>query len=150
MTVSTRVLSEFLQREAGRSFEWGRSDCSLFIANWWLQVHGTDPAHWLRGTYSTAEQKDAVLAANRNLQRLVTRIAGAVKAPRTRTPTTGDFGIIAVAGRPYGAICTGRVAGKACWAVRSETGLTFLTNPRILRAWSINVGCNLDSTKKGA
>jgi hypothetical protein len=70
---------------------------------------------------------------------LVTAIAHQAGASRTREPATGDFGLIAVGGRPYGAICTGRMAGKTCWAVRSETGVTFLTNPRLLRAWSIHV-----------
>ena len=137
---SARALSEFLRKQSGRPFEWGSSDCSLFLADWWRHVHGADPAAHLRGTYSTPEGKDAVLRQHRNLQRLVTAVAAQAGAPRTRAPNTGDFGLIAVAGRPYGAICTGRVAGKSCWVARSETGLTFLTNPRILRAWSINVG----------
>lgn len=137
MTVTTRTLSEFLRKATG-PVKWGRDDCCMQIANWWRHVHGNDPAAHLRGTYSSAEGKDAVLHQHRNLQRLVTTIANQAGASRTRAPNTGDFGLIAVAGRPYGAICTGRVAGKACWVVRSEIGLTFLTNPRILRAWSIN------------
>jgi len=145
--ISARKLSEFLIRESGRSFEWGQNDCSLLLANWWLHVHGSDPAAWLRGTYVTSEQKDAVLAANRGLQRLVTRIAKEAGAPRTAAPSSGDFGLITVSGKPYGAICTGTTAGRACWAVRSESGVAFLTNPRILRAWSIHVGCNLEASQ---
>jgi len=141
--ITTRTLTEFLIRESGRPFEWGKNDCSLLLANWWLHVHGVDPAAWLRGTYATSEQKDAVLVANHGLQRLVTRIARSAGSCRTVTPTIGDFGLIAHGGRPYGAICIGRVGARACWAVRSETGVTFLTNPRILRAWSINVGQDL-------
>lgn len=110
----------------------------MLLANWWRRNHGVDPAAWLRGTYRTADEKDAVLQQHRGLQRLVTRIAVEAGAARTRNPTTGDIGLVALGGKPYGAICTGRVAGKTCWAARSETGLTFLTNPRILRAWSIN------------
>lgn len=145
----TRTLSDFLRRASERPFEWGQSDCSLLLADWWLHIHGNDPAAWLRGTYANAEQKDEVLVQHRGLQRLVTRIAAQAGASRTRTPTTGDFGLIAVDGKPYGAICTGRVAGKACWVVRSESGLAFLTNPRTLRAWSIDVGCNLEATPAG-
>lgn len=141
--ITTRTLTEFLQRESSRPFQWGQNDCSLLLANWWQHVHGVDPAAWLRGTYNTAERKDAVLIANRGLQRLVTRIARSAGASRAHKPDTGDFGLIAHGGRPYGAICTGRVGAMACWAVRSETGVAFLTNPRILRAWSINVGHDL-------
>lgn len=137
-TPSTRTLTEFLIRESSRPFKWGQNDCSLLLADWWQHVHGNDPAAWLRGTYGTAEQKDAVLAANRGLQRLVTRIALSAGARRTHEPSTGDFGLITHGGRPYGAICTGRVGGMVCWAARSEAGVAFLTNPRILRAWSIN------------
>lgn len=137
-SLTTRILTDFLRRASGKPFEWGQSDCSLFLADWWLHIHGSDPAAHLRGTYSTAEQKDVVVAAQRGLQRLLTLIAARAGAQRTRTPNTGDFGLIAAGGKPYGAICTGRVAGKSCWVVRSESGLAFLTNPRILRAWSID------------
>lgn len=137
--IATRTLTEFLIRQSGRPFEWGKSDCSLLLADWWLHIHGTDPAHWLRGTYSGSGGKDAVLATHGGLQRLVSRVASEAGASRTDEPATGDFGVIAVGDTPYGAICTGRMAGKTCWAVRSEKGVAFLTNPRILRAWSIHV-----------
>jgi hypothetical protein len=150
-SVTTRSLSEFLRYTASRPFQWGQDDCSLLLANWWQHIHGNDPAAWLRGTYSAPDEKDAVLVAQRGLQRLVSRIAAEAGAIRTAAPNTGDFGLIAIAGRPYGAICTGRVAGRACWAVRSETGVTFLTNPRILRAWSIHVlGFYLENAPMGS
>lgn len=138
-TATTRTLTEFLQEQAGRPFEWGRSDCSLLLADWWLCIHGTDPAPWLRGSYSSADEKDALLTQHGGLQRLVTSLAREIGAPRTTEPTTGDFGVIAVGDTPYGAICTGRMVGKTCWAARSDRGVAFLTNPRILQAWSINV-----------
>jgi hypothetical protein len=136
--MTPRELTKFLQVEMSRPFEWGQSDCCMSIANLWRHVHGNDPAAWLRGTYSTVTGKDATVAANRGLQRLVTRIAANAGAARTPQPNTGDFGLIVVGGKPFGAICTGRVGSKVCWAVRSETGFAFLTNPRILRAWSIH------------
>ena len=146
----TRCLIEFLKKQSATPFKWGQSDCSLMLADWWQANHGMDPAAWLRGSYNGAEGKDAVLVANRGLRRLVTRIANEAGAPCTRTPNTGDFGLIAVGGRPYGAICTGRVSDRACWAVRSDNGVTFLTNPRTLRAWSINgVGQNLEAASAG-
>jgi len=133
-----KSLIAFLRLESETPFAWGHSDCSMLLANWFRHVHGVDPAPWLRGTYSTQKEKLAVLAANRGLQRLVTRIARAAGCSRTTHPVTGDFGLIAVRGQPFGAICTGRLGLGSCWVTRSERGLTFLTNPRILRAWSIH------------
>lgn len=134
-----KKLIRFLRESAGRPFAYGEDDCSLWLADWWRANRGVDPAAHLRRTYATAEEKDALVRRHRGLQRLVTDIARQAGAQRTKAPTTGDFGLIVVQGRPYGAICSG-MAGKALfWAVRAiEPGVVFLTNPRILRAWSIN------------
>jgi hypothetical protein len=131
-------LIEFLHESAGRPFAYGRNDCSLFLADWWRCVHGVDPAAELRRRYSDEAGKDALVAQERGLQRLVSRLARSVGARRVRQPGTGDFGLIVHGGKPYGAICTGRVGAGLCWAIRSDTGVAFLTNPRVLQAWAIN------------
>lgn len=139
-------LIHFLRKSAEKPFAYGTEDCCLWLANWWKFNHGTDPAHWLRGTYSTEASKDAIIAEHRGLQRLVTRIAREAGAVRTYAPTTGDFGLIALQGRPYGAICSGVVGGVPHWVVRAiEPSHVALSNQRILRAWSIHVGRNLDA-----
>lgn len=135
-----KKLIAFLRESAARPFAYGSDDCSLWLADWWRENHGVDPADWLRGAYATADEKDALLARHRGLQRLVSACAKRVGAERTHTPATGDFGLIVVEGRPYGAICTGSAGAGLFWAVRAiEPGVVFISNPRILRAWSIHV-----------
>lgn len=134
-----RRLIAFLHDSAERPFAYGRNDCCLFLADWWRLLHGADPAAELRGRYADETGKDDLLAQERGLQRLVARVARRAGAVRTASPTTGDFGLIAREGNPYGAICTGKAGDALCWAIRSETGVAFLTNPRVLQAWAINV-----------
>lgn len=134
-----RKLIEFLHDSAGRPFAYGQSDCTMFLANWWRRVHDVDPAADYRGRYSDDASKDELLAQEHGLQRLVARLARAAGSRRVSAPALGDFGLIAHDGKPYGAICAGRAGDAVCWAIRSPNGMSFLSNPRILQAWSINV-----------
>lgn len=134
-----RQLIEFLHSRAGRPFAYGADDCSLFLADWWRRVHRVDPAAELRGRYRDEASKDARLREERGLQRLVARLARSAGSHRVTEPVLGDFGLIAKDGKPYGAICAGKAGSLMCWAVRSETGIAMLSNPRVLQAWAINV-----------
>lgn len=134
-----KQLQAFLRESAGREFAYGSDDCCLWLSDWWQRVHGADPADWLRGTYQTAAEKTAVVIQHRGLQRLVTSIAASAGAARTASPATGDFGLIVVNGQPYGGICAGNAGAGRFWSVRAiDPGVVFLTNPRVLRAWSIH------------
>jgi len=138
-------LQAFLRATAASRFAWGQDDCCLFLAGWWHANHGEDPAAWLRGTYSDRAGCRATVTAHRGLQRLVTLVACQAGAQRTCNPKAGDFGLIAIGTDPYGAICAGSM-----WAIRSETGVGFVTTPRILRAWSIHeLGQDLVSAQAG-
>lgn len=44
----------FLQNQRWKRFEWGASDCCLFVADWVREVTGDDPAKDFRGSYSNA------------------------------------------------------------------------------------------------
>lgn len=133
-----RKLIDFLHRSAERPFAYGRNDCSLLLAGWWKCIHGVDPARELRGTYSTDAEKDALLEREGGLLALVERLAAGVGAPVTETPSLGDFGVIEHHGKPFGAICAGTAGPSLCWAIRTEKGVGFLTNPKVLKAWSIH------------
>lgn len=132
-----KSLAPFLHKAAGRPFEWGQEDCALFLANWWRHVHGADPAGWLRGAYNSDDTAAAVLATHRGLQRLVTRVAREVGAIRTREPKLGDFGLVVMNGKPFGAICVCPKMKPDTWVVRAEKSLAFVNRPRVLQAWSI-------------
>ncbi|GAB4071776.1 hypothetical protein KHC28_00445 [Ancylobacter sonchi] len=131
-------LPAFLRRMAAEPFVWGRFDCSLALADWWLVNHGVDPAPDLRGAYLTAEGSDRIVAGQGGLLRIVSRLARRVGASRTQAPQPGDFGVIRVVdghgeSRHYGAIQT--PSGK--WAVKNEVGVIVVSNPHIVAAWKI-------------
>lgn len=132
-----RKLVSFLHRSAERPFAYGRNDCCLLLAGWWKCVHGVDPAKSLRGTYSTDAEKDALLEREGGLLAVVERLAAGAGAKPTETPSLGDFGVIEHA-KPFGAICAGTAGQALCWAIRTEKGVGFLTNPKVLKAWSIH------------
>ena len=131
-------LVSFLHRSAERPFAYGQEDCSLILASWWKCVHGVDPAKALRGTYSTDAEKDSLLEREGGLLAVVDRLAAGVGAAATQTPALGDFGVIEHGGKPFGAICAGTAGLALCWAIRTEKGVGFLTNPKVLKAWAIN------------
>lgn len=119
----------FLDRYKGRPFAWGRDDCSLFIADWWREVHGVDPAAHLRGTYTTEREKDRIVVRAGGLLPLISSIAETAGAVVTETPKTGDFGIIEPG------VCA--IHAQGFWIARSETGLAFSKDVAVWRAWSI-------------
>ncbi len=123
-------LVEFLRRYQDRPFRWGQDDCSLFIADWWMENHGTDPAVHLRGTYDTKEGAHRVVDEAGGILRLVGGLADRVGAPRQSTPVTGNFGVIEPG------VCAIYVQGF--WVARSETGLVFNKEAKVWRVWSLH------------
>lgn len=121
-------LAVFLQRYVGRPFAWG-DDCGLFLADWWLECHGVDPAATLRGTYGTEQDKIALLEARGGILKVVSGCATAVGAKRTRQIVPGCFGVI----RPG----IGAIRSTGYWVVRSPAGIAFLKEAVAWRVWSI-------------
>lgn len=122
-------LVEFFSRYRGRPFLWGKDDCSLFIADWWREKHGDDPAAHLRGTYSTEVEKARIVRDAGGLLALVSGIAEAVGASQIEKPVTGCFAVIEPG------VCA--IYAQGFWVVRSETGLAFNKEAQALRMWSV-------------
>ncbi|MBS7542534.1 DUF6950 family protein [Ancylobacter oerskovii] len=127
------MLRSFLIDHARREFAWGTEDCCLLIADWWRANHGVDPAAGWRGTYSTAAEKDALLAREGGVARIVRRLALDVGAERTSDPRPGDFGVVRVDRKHLGAIR----APDGKWATKSLAGLVLFTPIHIVAAWKI-------------
>lgn len=126
-------LRDFLMRYIDRPMMWGVDDCSLLIADWWSANHRHDPALHLRGTYSDEAGKNAVIEKAGGLVELVSKIAADAGAERGAANKDGDFGVIAIRGGGLAcAIRSGRF-----WAVRSETGVAFTSDAKLVRGWSI-------------
>ena len=48
------LLSDFIEQRRNAPFAWGQNDCCLFASDWIVLCTGLDPAHVLRGKYSSA------------------------------------------------------------------------------------------------
>lgn len=122
-------IAGFLSRYASEPFVWGKSDCALWIADWWQFNHGVDPAIHLRGTYNTEDEKAALVAREGGLLRLVSGLARSVGARRVNRPCAGSFAIIEPG------ICA--IWTSDYWAARSPTGVAFTKEAKAWRIWSI-------------
>jgi len=125
--------TEFIARSASAKIEYGTDDCGLWIADWWNECHGVDPAAHLRGNYSGDSQKRAIVAGAGGLANLVSGIAdksGAREILLMADIQVGDFAVIAPG------VCAIRADGY--WAARADEGVIFVVaDTRVWRAWSI-------------
>lgn len=135
---STRTverLASFLERASLTRFEWGRWDCSLWLADWLVANGYTDPASHLRGRYETALGCARLLRDEGGLLAVVTACAEKAGLRRTYEPRAGDVGVVEALtdrGRePVGGLCTG-----ARWAILTHGGIMAgPTTPLI--AWEV-------------
>ena len=107
-------LSAYLTRATTLPWVWGRSDCTIWVADWCLLRFGFDPAAGFRGRYDDRAGAERLIAAG-----LARTIAPCMTPLReTREPHPGDVGIIEIGGRQVAAIRTG-----PRWAFRTLRGL---------------------------
>jgi hypothetical protein len=128
-------LFAYLHHAAARPYEWGHSDCMLFMADWVALATGSDPAADLRDTYGDP----AVCPIGRGYRNdplPVCARAFADLAPAA-DPVRGDVAVGLLRGQRFlcGAICIG-----GGWVIRVDapTGLLFVKgrfDPR--KAWSV-------------
>jgi hypothetical protein len=123
--VGSSSSADFLAEAAREPFQWGRSDCFLFAADWVRLRTGYDPASPWRGSYRTA------LGAARAMRQAggvleLARIAMAGFAETTE-PRDGDVAIVHAAlerrkGSPWAAHAAAVRVG-AWWVVKTRSGL---------------------------
>lgn len=75
-------------------WQWGLTDCTLFTADWVVARTGRDPGAALRGTYSSAEQANAIIDRFGGIEGLVGAKLGGLGFERTDHPMDGDIGIV--------------------------------------------------------
>jgi len=98
-----RGLAEFLATLAGRKWEWGRTDCLMVLADWFVVQRGWDPVAEWRGTYSTEAECLRILEREGGIVSLVEKIVHGI-CPRTNSPQAGDIAIVRTP-KMTGAIC---------------------------------------------
>lgn len=109
-------LERYLTRTWEEPFEWGKRDCTLWPANWWVARYGEDPAAPYRGRYSTREEADALTGSD-----LIATIDGCIFQHRRKTPRRGDIGVVEVIGKELAAIFTG-----SHWAIKTEAKMLLI------------------------
>lgn len=70
-------------------------DCTTYAASWVKAISGVDPAADLRGTYSTAEEANAIVAGAGGIAGLVGGRIEPLGWHRVDDPGDGDIGIVA-------------------------------------------------------
>src|SRR5690554_5794385 len=91
-------LEDFVTETERTPFVWGRSDCTLMVADWAVWNGLLDSVADLRGTYATEGEARALIADNGGLVSLFGERAEAAGAVPIREP---EFGCIAVIGSPH-------------------------------------------------
>lgn len=127
-----RDMIAYLREAARRPFAWGRSDCSLFMADWVLRASGVDPAAPLRGRYRTALGAARHVRRRGGMEAMGRALAEAAGLPVTSAPRPGDIGLVRdpLAG-PLFAIRT-----AIGWAAKAPRGIAVGMFPVIV-AWSV-------------
>lgn len=126
------MLDEFLETMAATPFVDGQADCALTIADWVMAATGCpDPAHDLRGQYSTALGRERLLKRRGGLKAVMQVCADRAGLTSTRRPKRGDIGIVAMSGQRLAAICLGKT-----WAAKGQ-GLVVAVPTSVIQAWSV-------------
>lgn len=82
----------FVANGVAKSFR--GEDCTTYTASWVYEVSGTDPAEDLRGTYATADEANAIVAAAGGICSLVGQRIEPLGWLRVDQPQDGDIGIV--------------------------------------------------------
>lgn len=85
-------VKDFLARP--HRWQWGVCDCTLFTADWASARTGRDPGEGLRGTYSTADEANAIIDRFGGIEGLICAKLGALGFMRVQRPIDGDIGIV--------------------------------------------------------
>lgn len=135
-------LAAFLHEASSRKFEWGRFDCGLWLADWYVFATGSaDPAAHLRYAYSDEASCKALCGAL-GPARVVHRIAKNAGLKRTYAPMRGD---IAVLRNKDNTLVVGAIATRLGYAFLGiGGGLNIepkdrLPNVRVLASWKMVV-----------
>lgn len=123
------TLADYLGSLSKRRWQPGVLDCGVFMADWVAIVSGKDPIADVRGTYSSEEEFDAILARENGFVRSCADRLRRVGFVRTRQPAAGDIAVVMapygargseIVKRPTGAIC---VTEKLRAVITSDMGV---------------------------
>lgn len=98
-------------------------DCTTFAASWVQELGGVDPAADLRGTYSTAEEANAIVARAGGIAGLIGSRIEPLGWHRDDDPDDGSIGIVkAISGVDLAEKEIPAIRFGPLWAVMSPRG----------------------------
>lgn len=124
-------LSRFLQEAAGKSIDWGKWDCLMFVAAWVRERRGDDPAQPWRGRYRSEFGAARMMLEQGGMVPLMAFGLGALGMQRTNEPKRGDVAVVNGAEGETGAIILGVNSASI-----GHRGL-FVRRAPIVAAWSV-------------
>lgn len=132
-TGRSEQLRLFVQAGMRTQFVWGQRDCCLWVCDWIAQVRGVDPAASLRGTYSSKEECDALLAAHGGLGPLADDLAASAGLAVTADPSPGDVAMVETKIGPALMLVT--ALGVFAW--KSREGVLFDVQSTATKVWAV-------------
>lgn len=127
-------LEAFIQSRRRLPFAWGSHDCTSFAADAAIELIGVDPMAPWRGTYTTEDEAEAILAKGGGLEALMVQGAATAGIPECERNflQRGDIALVEVGNqRAVGIVMAGKVA------VPGPDGVHFVPPSMIVRAWAI-------------
>lgn len=120
--------ADYIKRTSGDALIWGQNDCATWAASYWNEVTGYDPAHALRGTYSTWHGCRLILARRGGVATVCRALMAGIEHG-----DDGDGICVAFAQRQ---VTAGIISGDRLWL----KGDGFVSSPAdftILERWSV-------------
>ena len=125
------LLSDYLQEQAARRFEWGVADCFTFAAGWLDQLKGKSALNLWCGQYHDAASADRFIAAGGGFATIVGQWMIEHYGVR---PCKPGRGIVVLAQCQKRKVMGLRVDDLSL-AFRTESGLLITKRARVLKEW---------------
>lgn len=130
-------LIEFTKVAASVSFEYGKWDCGLTMANWVHFNWGIDPAVDIRGTYHNDFGWKRMAIREGGLHEVINKRLKAV-GMKIVEPQIGDVGPIIILQKTvvgFRQACVGAIRGDDCWIVKLNKGIAMVQPFAMMSCW---------------
>lgn len=132
MPETKQSLAAYMQRAIAPPFAYGLTDCCTTADRWIQQERGVSPLAAGEYDFSNESQARVAMDANGGLARATIKAMRKAGLRRTKSPSTGDVGVVEMLGRVCVAIFDGKV-----WIARDERGAIADARARVVAAWRV-------------
>lgn len=130
------TLGEYLKSAGERRWKWSEHDCCTFAADWAIQCGHVDPMIRWRGSYSTADEAQALIEEAEGLANLWALAFSGY--PEPDEPRAGDVGVCCVMGED-GLTANGGIFTGERWAFLAPRGVHFtpIESRHVVKVWRL-------------